>query len=172
MKKHIIALCLVLLMITSFCCGCVTVVIENPDDNKDKLEKAEPTVTTTSESKENLYTSTANIIILSQDSSQDISNDRLNSAQGFVDTYEVLLKSPAIQAEVKAAYPNAEYTCALKSINNTSIFSIVVKSKEKESLKEICELITNEFCARLPSVFEDITVKITAPATEPKEVTD
>lgn len=165
MKKRFISLSLVLLMVATICCGCVNIYVDGQD-----TKETTSTISTSPVQKETLYVSTSKVIITTQDTSTEVSNDRLNTAKSLVDTYSVILNSRSIQALVKAAYPNADYSCDLKQIGNTQVYQIVVTSQEKDYLKEICQMITDEFCTKIPTQCENISVKIVHNATEPKEL--
>lgn len=156
-----------MLTVSTFLCACVNITVVEKDDGSKKQEKEEASLPTIAGEK--LYTSSSNIYI-SQGSSGDVSSDQLNSTKSLAATFNVILQDRTIQAPIKKAYPDVEYNCELKFVNETGIFTIIVNSNERESLKEICEMITNEFCSQIPTIVGNISVKIVKTASEPQKV--
>lgn len=168
MRKRFFALCMVFLTVSAILCGCVNITIVDKDDSSKETQKA--TTPQLSESKEKMYSSSANIIAATSSDAFNVSSDSLKPAKSLIDICRVILQHKDTQALVKAAYPNIEYTCDIEEIEKTSVFRIVVQSKEKEHLQEICDMLADEFCAIATTNFE-VTFARANKATSPTLIT-
>ena len=107
-----------------------------------------------SNQKEIYYSSYSTIVVSTAENDSANSTDIHLFADQHLPTFEALLQSSDVQGPVKHSYPNIQYTCHLESISNTSVIKIVVKSNEGDSLQDVCNAITENFCRVVNSTTE------------------
>lgn len=168
MKKRVLSLILLVACIFSLLAGCTINInladtgetATSKEDNKNILDNILNGVDV-------VHVSYAMVCITPDISSETVSNDRLNSANSLLKTYEILLQSPSVKNQISEEYPGVEYTLSLKEVNNTQIYKIVATSKESEHLTEICDMATSLFCENVYNVY-GFSCKITSNATSTK----
>lgn len=95
-----------------------------------------------------IYQATAKLIVSTQSSgSQDVSNDRVNSAKALVDTYAAIIRDRDVIDQVikelglTESYSQIASCVSIKAVNNTQIMQIVVRHPNQATAFSIAEKI-------------------------------
>lgn len=118
-----------------------------------------------------IYQASAKLIVSTQSgSSQDVSNDRLNSAKNLVDTYAIIIRDRDVINQViqdlglTENYAQLASCVSVKAVNNTQIMQIIVRHPNQLTAFNVAEKIQQI----APDVIKEIVgVGSVGPAGQP-----
>ncbi len=77
-------------------------------------------------------------------------------------TYANIIQSDFVLDDVRAQYPNTEFTVTLDWLNETEVYELVVMGNEEEKLADICNAVAQAVCEGIPRIIEDSACAVIA----------
>ena len=110
------------------------------------------------------------IVIAQNNTTEDVSNDRLNSAKSLVDTYAIIVRSRGVLNQVKEelnlqmSYEQLASCISVKSVNKTEVMQVIVRHNDLNLAFAVAQKIEQLAPAAIDMVYGVGSVKITEPS--------
>lgn len=117
-----------------------------------------------------VYEAGTKMIVITQNSTEDVSNDRLNSAKSLVDTYSIIIRSRSVLNQIKEelnlqmSYEQLASCISVKSEKKTEVMQVVVRHNDLNLAFAIAQKIEQLAPAAIDMVYGVGSVKITEPS--------
>ena len=117
-----------------------------------------------------VYEAGTKMIVITQNSAEDVSSDRLNSAKSLVDTYSIIIRSRSVLNQIKEdlklqmSYEQLAGCISVKSEKKTEVMQVVVRHNDLNLAFAITQKIEQLAPAAIDMVYGVGSVKITEPS--------
>lgn len=119
------------------------------------------------------YEASTQVLLVTKQENDRVDSSEVLSSLSLVNTYRVIMKSPAILSEVKERVPNApdpiSDAITVESEEDSQVINVVVTHTDAAGAAETANVISEVFAAEIPDLMNIDNVRILSPAEVPTD---
>lgn len=117
------------------------------------------------------YEASTQVLLVTEQEGERVSSSDVLSSLSLVNTYRVIMKSPAILSEVKERVPDApdplEDALVVESEEDSQVINVIVTHTDASVAAETANVISEVFADEIPNLMNIDNVRILSPAEVP-----
>lgn len=119
------------------------------------------------------YEASTQVLLVTEQEGDRVDSSEVLSSLSLVNTYRVIMKSPAILSEVKERVPNApdpiSDALTVESEEDSQVINVVITHTDAAAAAETANVISEVFAAEIPDLMNIDNVRILSPAEVPTD---